>query len=100
MTCLPGYIAQPQSEIAVRCRQEGQGDTFRAERRRQRVECSLCGVALAHGSMKHHRLRMHGLVTVTDDVVPPPPPEILLRELSCNLTIPDLSGGELPREAM
>jgi hypothetical protein len=34
MTCLPGYIAQPQSEAAVRRRQEGQqGDTFREWRR-------------------------------------------------------------------
>jgi Reverse transcriptase (RNA-dependent DNA polymerase) len=73
MTCLPGYIAQPRSEVAVRRRQEGQGDSFR-ERRRQRVECELCGVALAQGSLNHHRLRMHGLVTVTDNVGPPSPP--------------------------
>jgi len=72
MTCLPGFIPRPLSDRATRRRQEGQGDTFR-EHRRQRVQCELCGVGLAQGSLAHHRLRMHGLVTV-DDVDPPLPP--------------------------
>jgi hypothetical protein len=74
MTCLPGAIPHPMSDDATRRRQEGHGDTFR-ERQRRRVECSICGVAIAQGSLAIHRRRMHGLVTMANhDVGPPLPP--------------------------
>jgi hypothetical protein len=78
MTCLPGAIRCPLSDDAIRRRQEGQGDTFRV-RQRRRIECSICGLGLAQGSLANHRLRMHGLVTVANDNVGPPPQPISYR---------------------
>ena len=63
MVCLPGAIAQSFSEEAYQSQQTGLG-VF-DDRKRQLVECHVCGKSLRAGSLRSHLENIHNILQST-----------------------------------